>query len=115
MPRLTRCYTTACNERIPLIARITPTHGVVILHGAGSVHPTHAGARVNAVLVHAGQMARTLGVDHALGLAFDVGVALVVSDAGAGGGPVDLVADGVDAAGRGVARLNILNWDRLCR
>jgi hypothetical protein len=78
----------------------------MILHRAGGVHAAHPRARVHAVLVHARQMPRTLRIDDTLRLALDVGVAGVVPDAGAGGClTAGLGAHGVDAAGRGVARL----------
>ena len=74
------------------------------------MHPAHPGTRVHAVLAHARQVARTLGVDHTLRLALDVGVAGVVPDAGAAGGPLAFCTVGVAATGGGVARLDHFNW-----
>jgi hypothetical protein len=94
------------NKGIALVARIAATHGEMILHGARGMHAAHPGTGVHAVLIDARQMARTLSIDDALRLALDVGVARVVPDAGAGGRLLaGLCAYGIDAAGRGVARL----------
>ena len=104
--RLTGCNLPTGNKGIAFVARIAATHGEMILHGARGMHAAHPGTGVHAVLIDARQMARTLGIDDALRLALDVGVARVVPDAGAGGRLLaGLCAYGIDAAGRGVARL----------
>lgn len=70
----------------------------MILNGARGMGATHTRTRVNAVLVNTGKVAGTLCVYHTLGFTFDVGVPLVVPDAGARRGSVDFVAHGVDTA-----------------
>ena len=81
----------------------------MIGHVAGGMGATHPGTGIPTLVVHAGLCVGTLRVDGALGLALDVGVARVVSDAGAGGGLCAHCALCVDAARRGVARLHKLN------
>lgn len=80
--------------------------GPVPLDRAGGPGPADPGAWVHALVIDAGSVHRTVGVDRALGFAFQVGVAEEAGQAGAGGGPAPVRADGVDAAGRGSARVN---------
>ena len=82
----------------------------MILDRASCVDPTHARTRIHTVLVDTGEVARTLGVHHTFRLAFDVGVAGIVADTGTAGGLVALTAEGVDAAGRGVAGIYNHYW-----
>ena len=82
----------------------------MILHSASRVDPTNARTWIHTVLVDTGQVPWALGVNHTLGLAFDVGVAGVVADTGTAGRLVAFAAQCVDAAGRGVARVDHHNW-----
>jgi hypothetical protein len=82
----------------------------MILNSASRVDPTHTRTRIHTVLVDTGQVPWALGVHHTLGLAFNVGVAGVVADTGTAGCLVALAAQCVDAAGRGVAGIDLYNW-----
>lgn len=65
-----------CSEGITNQSRIASALRPMILHAAGGPRAANAGTRVAALVVHTGQLLWTVGVDGALGFAFDVGVAL---------------------------------------
>jgi len=89
-------YPLAGSKGISLIARVAATLRDVVGDGAGGVVAAHPRARIHAVLVHTGKVARTLSVDHALRLTLDVWVASIVPDAGTTGRLADLPAHGID-------------------
>lgn len=104
------CNSTTGNKGIAFITRVTTAHREMVLDRASCVGPTHTRTRIHTVLVDTGEVARTLGVHHTLGLALNVGVAGIVADTGTAGGLVALTAEGVDAAGRGVAGIYNHYW-----
>jgi hypothetical protein len=81
----------------------------MIGHIAGGMSPTHSWARITTLVVDAGLVARTLRVDSTLWLAFHIGIANIVPDAGTGGSIASVCALSIDAAWAGVARLYLLN------
>jgi hypothetical protein len=72
------------------------------------MHATHAGTGIHALVAHAGQHVRTVGIDGALGLALHIGVALEARQAGAGRRTAPVPAFSVNTAGRRPARVNDL-------
>ncbi len=86
-------------------------------HLAERVSPAQSRARVHALHVAALLGGRTVRVDEALGPAGHVGVAEVLGDALAGGGPVYAapgVAHGVGAARSGVAGVYFFHHGSRC-
>ena len=92
------CDALACRECIPSVAGVALAARQVVADSAGGVHTADTRARVPAVLVDAGLVAGTLGVDGALRLALDVRVADVVSDTLAGCSSAALGTLGISAA-----------------
>jgi len=78
-------YPPAGSKGISLIPRVTATLWGVVGDGACGVVATHPRARVHAVLVHTGKVARTLSIDYTLRLTLNVWVASIVPDAGTTG------------------------------
>ena len=99
----------AGHEGVSGVARVALALRQVVGHKTAGVGATHARARVHAVLVDAGLVPGTLGVDCALRLALDVRVANVVPDTGAAGGPLAFCTVGVAATGGGIAGLYHFN------
>lgn len=80
-------------------------------HMALGIGGAHADARIVALLVATGARLWAVGVHDALRTAFGVRIAKVFGQAGARAGAVALVADGVDAARRRIARFDGLLLD----
>jgi hypothetical protein len=72
------------------------------------MHATHAGTGIHALVAHAGQHVRTVGIDGALWLALYIGVALKAGQAGAGRRTAPVPAFSVNTAGRRPAGVNDL-------
>ena len=75
---------------------------------AEGVSTAHPRTRIFALLIDTSLVSGTLSVDHAFWLAFNIGIANVVSNTFARGCIVSLMAVGIDATRRGVARLDHL-------
>ena len=73
---------------------------------------TNSRTRVFALLRDASQVGWTFLVDGALWLAFNIGVSLETRQTLARGCPGSLIALGIDAAWRGVARINYFRTGR---
>ena len=91
----------ACSEGVSNESRITSTLRSVILHPARCSDSTHTRTRVHTLVADTGQGGGTVGVDGALWLAFNVGVALETREASAGGCLVPIGALCIDTTGRG--------------
>ena len=96
----------AGSEWVPDQAGLAAAVGPVVLHRAGGPPPAHARARVPTLVLNTGQLDRTVGVDGALWLAFDVGVALQAGQAGTASRAAPLRALGVDTAGGRATRVD---------
>ena len=96
----------ACGERIANVAGITCALRQMIADRALRVCAAHSGTRILALLLDTRQGRGTLGVDGALGFAFDVRVAEQAGQAGTAGSSRALPTFGVDTAGRWPARIN---------
>ena len=99
---LTSCNSRARREGVSCVSRVTGTLSNVVGNVTRGVEATDPGTGVYTVLGDTGQVTWTLSVQDTLRLALNVGVALVVPDAGAAGGQPLLRADGVDTARRWV-------------
>ena len=106
---LTRCYSGTGSERIPLVARQTAAHGIVLDHIALRVRATRSRTRIAAFLVQARQIARAFTVNYALGATVGRS-AHVAWQAAAGGHTTLFTALGIAAAR---VRLTGVNWRRL--
>lgn len=95
----------ARGERIAGISGEAAARRLVIVDLALSVQTASPDARILALVVRARLGVRTIGVLNALGSASVVRIAGVIGQARAGSSAVSLVADGVRAARRRVARL----------
>ena len=69
------------------------------------IRPAHPWTGVHTVLALACFVRQTVGIDRALGPAGHVGVAEILGDALTCSGPLSIGANGVLAAGSGVARV----------
>ena len=114
---LTCWWRITCSEWVSNEAGVTRALRPVLGHAARGTGAAHARARVHALVADTRQLLRTVGVDGALRLALDVGVALqpgVAAAAGphpAGPGAGGARALSVDATWRGPARVYDL-WGR---
>ena len=85
----------------------------MVAHVALRIDPARPGTRVHALIVAARPIGRAVRVDHALGAARDVRVAVrSVRVALACGSPVALRTEGVGAARGWVARVDNFGWHR---
>ena len=104
-------YPCAVAEGVAGVAGVAGARGVVVVGAAGGMGATHPGAWVHTLVPHTGLVIRTLRVDCALRLACSVRVTKHLRQALAGGRPVPVIADSIDATGRGVAGVNDLrSW-----
>jgi hypothetical protein len=101
----------AGREGVSNIARVTLTDSIVVVHRTGSVSPTHPRTGVLTLVVNASLVRGTVGVDGALMLALDVGVALETGEADTGSGLVPFPALCIDPTRRWVARIDDLRSD----
>ena len=93
-------------ERVSGVLRRAGAHGDVVYHRALGAAAARARARVHALVAHAVLVPRAVVVEHTLGLAGDVRVAVVLLDADADGQAVLLLTLGVGTARRRVARID---------
>lgn len=100
-----------CSEWVSNESRITSTLRSVILNPARCSDPTHPWTRIHTLVADTGQGGGTVGVDGALWLALNVGVALETREACAGGGLVSVGALCIDTTGRGETGIYDL-WSR---
>ena len=101
--QLTGCDSLTGDERITAIAGVALAQRNVVRNEAGRVDPADSETGIFTFLADAGQPSGTLGVNNTLRLAGRVGVAHIVGDTLAGGGPVLLPTLRVGAAGRRAA------------
>ena len=110
--QLTGCDSLTGDERITAVARVALAQRNVVCYEAGRMDPADSETGIFTFLADAGQPSGTLGVNDTLRLAGRVGVAHIVGDTLAGGGPVPLPTLCVGAAGRGAAGPDRLNRTR---
>lgn len=96
----------AHGERVALVAGLALAHRRMVDHPAHGRDAARARARVRAALVHARQVRTTFGAERALGPAVR-GATDIVGQTGAGGQLVDGAAQGVGAARRRLARIDV--------
>lgn len=94
----------AAVHRIAGVARQAGAHRRVIDDTAGCVLAARAGARIDALVVQTGFAAVAIGIGHAFRPAGDIRVAEVLRQARARSDAVSLIAHGVRAARRWIAR-----------
>ena len=107
-------YPCAVAEGVAGVAGVAGARGVVVVGATGGMGATHPGAWVHTLGPHTGLVIRTLRVDGALRLAGSVRVTKHLRQALAGGRPVPVIADSIDATGRRVAGVNDLRSCRGC-
>ena len=98
------------HECIASIPRLTLTDCIVVgccTIGIGTAHPR---TRIFALLIDTSLVSGAFSIDHTFWLAFNIGIANVVSNAFARCCIVSLLAVSIDATRRGVARLDHLYW-----
>ena len=98
----------AHHKCIASIPRFTLAHCIVIGCCAEGISTAHPRTRVSALLIDTSLVSGAFSVDHTFWLAFNIGIANVVSNTFARGCIVSLMAVGIDATRRGVARLDHL-------
>ena len=99
-----------CNKSIASVSRFTLTDSIVI--GGCTVSKCTANPRTGifAFLIDASLVSGAFCVDHTFWFAFNIRIANVVSNTFARGCIVPLLAVGIDATRRRVARLDHLYW-----
>ena len=98
------------HECIASIPRLTLTDCIVVCCctiGIGTAHPR---TRIFALLIDTSLVSGAFSIDHTFWLAFNIGIANVVSNTFARCCIVSLLAVSIDATRRGVARLDHLYW-----
>ena len=85
-------------------------HCIVIGCCAEGISTAHPRTRIFALLIDTSLVSGAFSIDHTFWLAFNVGIADVVSNAFARGCIVSLLAVSIDATRRGVAWLDHLYW-----
>ena len=98
----------AHHECIASIPRLTLTDCIVIGRCAEGICTAHPWTRVSALLIDTSLVSGAFSVDHTFWLAFNIGIANVVSNTFARGCIVSVLAVSIDATRRGVARLDYL-------
>ena len=101
--QLTGCDSLTGDERITAVARVALAQRNVVRNEAGRVDPADSETGIFTFLADAGKPSGTLGVYDTLRLAGRVGIAHIVGDTLAGGGPVPLPTLCIGAAGRRAA------------
>ena len=98
------------HECIASIPRLTLTDCIVVCCctiGIGTAHPR---TRIFALLIDTSLVSGAFSVDHTFWLAFNIGIANVVSNAFARCCIVSLLAVSIDATRRGIARSDHFYW-----
>ena len=95
---------------IASISRFTLADCIVVCSCTIGVGATHPWTRIFAFLIDTSLVSGALSVDHTFWLAFNIGIADVVSNTFARCCIVPLLAVSIDATRRGVARLDHLYW-----